>query len=89
MHLVQILALLAFAVLVAIVYGPRLLAWLPQGKAAADKVRTALAVALVDDLVVISKLRDKLASENCPAGADACTALLRVLVEHQPKNGAA
>jgi hypothetical protein len=34
--------------------------------------------------VSVTELRDKLAAEDCPEGVDACTNLLRVIVEHIP-----
>jgi hypothetical protein len=38
---------------------------------------------VVGDIVAITELRDKLEAENCPEGVEACTALLRVIVEHR------
>lgn len=53
-------------------------------------VDTSVALTIVDDIVAVTKLRDKLAAENCQEGVDACTQLLRVIVEHQtPAKGAA
>lgn len=39
------------------------------------------AVLYVRDLVAIAELRDKLFAENCAEGVEACTNLLRVIVE--------
>lgn len=52
-------------------------------------VDTSVALTIVPDIVAVTKLRDKLAAENCKEGVDACTQLLRVIVEHQtPAKGA-
>lgn len=49
----------------------------------------SIAVTIVDDLISVTELRDKLSAEDCPQGVEACTNLLRVIVEHIPpaKNG--
>lgn len=53
-------------------------------------VETSVALTIVPDIVAVTKLRDKLAAENCKEGVDACTQLLRVIVEHQtPAKGVA
>jgi len=36
---------------------------------------------LVQDLMTIDDLRDRLAAMNCKEGVDACTILLRVMIE--------
>lgn len=46
-------------------------------------VKSSVAVTLVEELVNVTELRDKLAAEDCPQGVEACTNLLRVIVEHQ------
>lgn len=52
-------------------------------------VDTSVALTIVPDIVAVTRLRDKLAAENCKEGVDACTQLLRVIVEHQtPAKGA-
>jgi hypothetical protein len=51
-------------------------------------VQPSIAVNLVNDIVAVTNLRDRLTAENCPEGADACTALLRVIVEFkEPSKG--
>ena len=42
---------------------------------------------LVGDLVTVAALRDRLESEGCKDGAEACTVLLRILVEYRPNKG--
>jgi hypothetical protein len=55
---------------------------------AAPRVHDSIAVPLVDDILAVTKLRDRLAAEGCKEGVDACTALLRVIVEYeQPSKG--
>jgi hypothetical protein len=54
----------------------------------APVVQPSIAVNLVNDIVAVTNLRDRLTAENCPEGADACTALLRVIVEFkEPSKG--
>ncbi len=51
-------------------------------------VQSSIAIPLVEDIMAVTKLRDKLAAEGCKEGVDACTALLRVIVEYeQPSKG--
>lgn len=38
---------------------------------------------VVDDIVNVTLLRDRLEDEGCTEGVDACTELLRVIVEHK------
>lgn len=44
-------------------------------------VKPSIAVTIVRDLISVTELRDKLAAEDCPEGVQACTNLLRVIVE--------
>lgn len=49
----------------------------------------SVALRVVNDIISVTELRDKLSAENCPQGVEACTNLLRVIVEHQiPSQGA-
>lgn len=48
-------------------------------------VEPSIAVTIVNDLISVTELRDKLSAENCPDGVEACTNLLRVIVEHTKK----
>ena len=51
-------------------------------------VQPSIAVNLVANIVAVTNLRDLLAAEGCPAGVEACTSLLRVIVEFQePSKG--
>lgn len=51
------------------------------GKRGGLDVKSSIAVTIVNDLLSVTELRDKLAAEDCPEGVDACTNLLRVIVE--------
>ncbi len=52
------------------------------------EVKQSVVVALVSDILAVTKLRDKLAAEQCTDGVEACTVLLRVLVEYkEPSKG--
>jgi hypothetical protein len=42
---------------------------------------------LVSDLVQVAALRDRLEADGCKDGAEACTVLLRILVEYRPNKG--
>lgn len=44
-------------------------------------VKPSIAVTIVKELISVTELRDKLAAEGCPEGVQACTNLLRVIVE--------
>ena len=91
----QLVGLVVFFGLLAVVYRAQLVAFarslfvkLPGGTDDFH-VDTSVALTIVDDIVAVTKLRDKLAAENCQEGVDACTQLLRVIVEHQtPAKGA-
>jgi hypothetical protein len=59
-----------------------------RNKSDAPVVQASIAVSLVNDIVAVTNLRDRLAAEECKEGVDACTVLLRVIVEfQQPSKG--
>ena len=85
-----------FVLAAALVYRAQLLACvralLGAGPSAAlsnvPEVQPSVAVALVKDILSVTQLRDKLAAEQCTDGVEACTVLLRVLVEYkEPSKG--
>jgi hypothetical protein len=82
-----------FVLAVLVVYRAQLLACvralLGRGAASsAPEVQKSVAVALVNDILSVTQLRDKLAAEQCTDGVEACTVLLRVLVEYkEPSKG--
>jgi hypothetical protein len=51
------------------------------GKNSGLNVKSSIAATIVNDLLSVTELRDKLAAEDCPEGVEACTNLLRVIVE--------
>lgn len=89
----QVLALGVFVGVVVVAYRKELVnlvkRLLRRGGVETTEVNKSIAVTIVDDLISVTELRDKLAAEDCPQGVEACTNLLRVIVEHIPpaKNG--
>lgn len=85
----QGIGLVGFLVALALSYRAQLAAVLKKllgNTAAPDSdfhVETSVALTIVPDIVAVTKLRDKLAAENCKEGVDACTQLLSVIVTHQ------
>ena len=90
----QLLCAALFAVAALFVYRgvfisaiTRLLGKLPHCSNA-PVVKPSIAVNLVDDIVSVTELRDRLSAEGCQEGVDACTVLLRVIVEFkEPSKG--
>lgn len=86
----QLLALGLFFAVVAFTYGQELLAaakslasFKPILTPEEDAVAPSVAVLLVNDIINITELRDKLAAQGCKEGVEACTTLLRVIVEFE------
>lgn len=79
----QVLALVLFSVVAAVAYRKELLAVVKKAftKTSGLDVKSSIAVTIVNDLLSVTELRDKLAAEDCPEGVEACTNLLRVIVE--------
>jgi hypothetical protein len=50
---------------------------------AAGTPTQSVTLRVVDDIVNVTLLRDRLEDEGCEEGVTACTDLLRVIVEHQ------
>lgn len=84
----QMLALGVFVGIAGVAYRKELYGLvktlLNRGGISTPVTNKSIAVTIVDDLVSVTELRDKLASEDCPQGVEACTNLLRVIVEHIP-----
>lgn len=78
----QLVMLGLFLVVLTVAYRKELLGLLKNRSQPAEQ---SIALTIVNDLVSVTELRDKLAAENCPEGVEACTALLRVIVEHTQK----
>jgi len=89
----QMLALGVFVGVVAVAYRKELLSLvrglLKRGGVETPATQKSIAMTIVDDLISVTELRDKLSAEDCPQGVAACTDLLRVIVDHTPpaKNG--
>jgi hypothetical protein len=91
----QLVCLVLFCGLLLVAYRKELLARLKvvrdtatTATTTAPAVHDSIAVPLVEDILAVTKLRDKLAAEGCKEGVEACTALLRVIVEYeQPSKG--
>lgn len=79
----QLVSVVVFLGLVAVAYRKELAGLVNKLNASkpATAAKPSIALTIVNDLVSVTELRDKLAAENCPEGVDACTNLLRVIVE--------
>lgn len=90
-HVQQILAVL-FVGSLAVVYREQIVLFVKGlfSKCVDNKhAQQSVALRVVNDIISVTELRDKLSAENCPQGVEACTNLLRVIVEHQvPSQGA-
>lgn len=79
----QMIALAVFLVVAAVAYRDALLGVVKRVVSTRGRlnVKPSIAVTIVGDLLSVTELRDKLAAEDCPEGVEACTNLLRVIVE--------
>ncbi len=86
----QVIALLLFGVMVALAYGSTIAAYVkknvktlgavvpvPAAPTVSDSSRRR-----VDDMIVVADLRDRLDEVGCAPGVDACTLLLRAMIDH-------
>jgi hypothetical protein len=82
MATIQAGLVVAFLVSLLVVYWNKIAAFV--GKYAGVRVgaKSSIAVELVDDILAVTQLRDRLSAEGYQEGVDACTVLLRVIVEH-------
>lgn len=87
----QMLALLLFVVMVVLAYGATLWAYVKNALQAVTAVVPSLptpeapprsARRRVDDMIVVTDLRDRLDEAGCAPGVDACTLLLRAMIDH-------
>jgi len=87
MGIIQQVLLGAFVVTLVVAYRAQIVSaarrLFAAGKTAAAAAPESVTLRVVGDIVAITELRDKLEAENCPEGVEACTALLRVIVEHR------
>jgi len=87
----QLIALVLFLIVVAAAYknelalaAKKLLQFKPKLPTSSADVAPSVAILLVNDIINVTELRDKLAAQGCREGVDACTTLLRVIVEFEP-----
>jgi hypothetical protein len=90
----QFVCSVIFLLVLAAAYKDQLLALLTRARKAAPadanapEVKPSIAVSLVNDILAVTELRDRLSAEGCKEGVEACTTLLRVIVEYdQPSKG--
>jgi hypothetical protein len=85
MSLFQVVSIGALAVVAVLAYRKdfafAVKRFVARKQQAALDVKPSIAVTIVDDLLSVTELRDKLAAEDCAEGVEACTSLLRVIVE--------
>lgn len=80
----QLVAVVLFVIALVAAYRKELLGLLSRvlvPAASAAPAKPSIARTIVDDLLSVTELRDKLAAEDCQEGVEACTNLLRVIVE--------
>jgi hypothetical protein len=80
----QLIATLVFVAAVLGVYGAQLKALVARVVPSTQKATTTT---LVRDMVTVADLRERLAGIGCTDGVDACTLLLRVMVEYKYPKG--
>lgn len=87
----QIVAVVIFVVMVLVAYGSVLSNYVIQllraaGGAVSQSVDGVLSVDVsrqrVNDMVLVAELRNRLAEVGCTTGVDACTLLLKAIIEH-------
>lgn len=88
----QVLALGFLAVSVAAAYGKNIAAavrkYVPTPAApSTPKPATQTAANCVSDMITVAEMRDRLRAINCHDGVEACTYLLKVLVEFKYPQG--
>jgi|LakMenEpi03Aug12_release.lakeMendotaPanAssembly.Ray.scaffolds.fasta_scaffold618604_2 hypothetical protein len=81
----QSVCLGVFVALTAVTYRKQLWALVASRLDRVPSSEQSIALTIVNDLIAVTELRDKLAAENCAEGVEACTNLLRVIVEHTKK----
>lgn len=82
MPAIQIGLVVAFLVSLLVAYRAQISAAFNKVARVGKGGQASIAVELVDDILAVTQLRDKLAAEGYQEGVDACTVLLRVIVEH-------
>lgn len=82
MPAIQIGLVVAFLVSLLVAYRAQISSAVGRVVRGGKDAQASIAVELVDDILAVTQLRDKLAAEGYQEGVDACTVLLRVIVEH-------
>lgn len=81
----QMLSALVFVVALVGAYLPQIKTWL--SKLRPTVIAKTSNQTIVADMVTVAELRDRLAKLGCKDGVDACTVLLRVMVEFKIPQG--
>ncbi len=55
----------------------------PSPSPAPAPTPTGPAVAVVDDLLTVAALRERFAGEDCAEGVEACSILLKIIIDHK------
>ena len=82
----QVLALGFLAATVAATYGKEIFAAV-QRRLPAARPSAAASTNCVNDMIIVADMRDRLRAIGCTEGVDACTYLLKVLVEFKYPQG--
>jgi hypothetical protein len=79
---IQVGLVVAFLASLIVTYRKQIAAFAGKHVVGRTGAKSSIAVELVDDILAVTQLRDRLAEEGYQEGVDACTVLLRVIVEH-------
>jgi hypothetical protein len=88
----QLVSLFLFTIVAAGAYKDTLLKFLRNvapkpGVVVSPVVPGPAAVNFVQDMLTVADLRDRLSAAGCQDGVDACTVLLRVMIEYKSTKG--
>lgn len=83
----QLFSFVAFLVTIVAAYFPQIKSWLGKIKLRPAATAQTSNQTMVTDMVTVAELRDRLANLGCNDGVDACTVLLRVMVEFKIPRG--
>lgn len=88
MNTFQLICLVVFAGALSAAFGKDIYAWLrarlPKLPSPGTGTESGAGVQdIVSDLVMVATLRDKFAETNCQEGVDACSILLKIIIDHK------
>lgn len=90
MNTLQLLLSVVFVAALVVAYGKDIFAWvkarlpkLPNPLPLPAPVPVVGAQDVVTDLMTVATLRDKFAATNCQEGVDACSILLKIIIDHK------